>query len=77
MDDGWSCSSEQASDFPLFMDSSDFPLFIDSSDFPLFMDLACSRAPDPGRKRVQRPEREEGLEDEEATHARTDRAEAA
>jgi len=39
--------------------------------------LACPRRADPGRMRVQRPEREEGLRDEETTYTRADRGKAA
>jgi hypothetical protein len=38
--------------------------------------LACLPAAEPGRMRVQRPQMGKGLEDEEATQSRTDRAEA-
>jgi len=39
--------------------------------------VACPRRADPGRMRVQRPEREEGLRDEETTYTRADRGKAA
>jgi hypothetical protein len=38
--------------------------------------MACPRAAEPGRMRVQRPQKGEGLEDEKATQSRTDRAKA-
>ena len=41
------------------------------------MKVACPRKADPGRMRVQRPKRERGLEDEEATHTGADSTEAA
>ena len=55
-----------------------FGLFgVFGSSFLIAVALACPRRAGPGRMRVQRPEREEGLRDEETTYTRADRGKAA